>query len=195
MSSAKACPACNVERLEETNECSSLGCSTSTETSLSIVRRGGSVDTVPPPSWVLGPSVHSDPRGGPSLPDQLSFSARRWTVIPRGDTIVSSPDVFSVRHPGCKNGNASLKSGQRVAIWPNFPHEKQTTSVHSRRCCHCRGDCCCRCRCPSSNERNICSSVFGTGSLTSCCNRPIMSDIFGFRPLICHTSKHNERAA
>ena len=144
------------------------------------------------PSWVPGPSVNTDPRGGPALPDRPSFSARRRSVIPRGGIIVNPPDVFSVllRSPSW-NGNASFKSGQRVAVWPDFPQEKQTTSVQSRRACRCRGGCRCHCHCPSSKERNICSSVVGTGgfttaggrfggSLTSCCNSLTMSDISGF---------------
>ena len=135
--------------------------------------------------------MYTDPRGGPALPDQPSFSARRRSVIACGGIIVTPPDVFSVRHPGCKNGNAPLKLGQRVTVCPNFPHEKQTTSVQSRRCCRSRGGCRCRCHCSSNNDRNICSSVFGTGgfttagarfggSLNSCCNRPIISGISGF---------------
>ena len=144
-----------------------------------------------PPSWVPGPSVHTDLRGGPTLTDQPSFSTHRRSVIICGGIIMNPPNVFSVCHPGCKNGNVPLKLVQRVAVWPNFPHEKQTTSVQSRRCCRCRGGCRCRCRCPSSTERNICSSVFATGgfttagarfggSLINCCNCPIMSGISGF---------------
>ena len=113
-----------------------------------------------PPSWVPGPRVYTDPRGGPALPDQPSFSARRRSVIACGGIIVIPPDVFSVRHPGCRNGNAQLKSGQRVTVCPNLPHEKQTTSVQFRRCCRSHGGCRCRCRCPSNNDFNICSSVF-----------------------------------
>ena len=68
------------------------------------------------PSWVPGPSVNTDPRGGPALPDQPSFSVCRRSVVPRGGIIANPPGVFSVRHPGCRNGNASFKLGQRVAV-------------------------------------------------------------------------------
>ena len=118
-----------------------------------------------PPSWVPGPSINTDPRGGPALPDHPSFSARRRSVIACGGIIVPPPDLFTVRHPGCRNGNVSLKSGQHVAVCPDRPHEKQITSVQPRRCCRSRGGCRCRCHCPSNND---------------CCNSSI-SGISGFR--------------
>ena len=133
----------------------------------------------------------TDPRGGPALPDQLPFSARRRSVVTCGGIIENPPDVFSVRQPGCRNANASFKSGQRVAVWSDFPQEKHTTSVQSRRFGHCRGGGRCRWRCPSRKERSICSNVVGTGgpiiaggrlcvSLTSFCISFSTSDTSGF---------------
>ena len=72
----------------------------------------------PPPSWVPGSSVNTDPRGGPALLDHSSFSARRRSVIACGGIIVTPPGLFTVRHPGCNNGNVSLYSLQRVAVCP-----------------------------------------------------------------------------
>ena len=67
-----------------------------------------------PPSWVPGPSVNTDPRGGPALPTRPPGSSvvfpRRRSVIVCGGIIVTPPDLFTVRHPGCRNGNVSLKS-------------------------------------------------------------------------------------
>ena len=128
-----------------------------------------------PPSWVPGSSVNTDPRGRPALPDHSSFSARWWSVIACFGIIVTPPDLFTVRHPGCRNNNVSLKSGQRVTACPDHPHEKRITSVQSRRCCPSRGGYRCRCRCLSNNDFNVCSSVFGTDSLNSCCNRSSIS--------------------
>ena len=133
----------------------------------------------------------TDPRGGPALPGQLAFSTRRRSVVPRGGIIANPPDVFSVRQPGCRNGNASFKFGQRVAVWPDFPQEKHTTLVQSRRVGHCRGGGRCRWRCPSRKERNIYSNVVGTGgpitaggqlcvSLTSFCSSFSTSGTSGF---------------
>ena len=138
-----------------------------------------------------------DPRGRPSLSDQSPFSARRRSIVTRGRIIMKPPSVFSFCHPGCRNGNESLMSGQRVAAWPILPQEKHITSdqsLRSGRCLregHCREGCHCRWRCPSRKEHNICSSVVGTGgftaaggrfsaSLPSCCNSFDMSDISGF---------------
>ena len=122
-----------------------------------------------PLSLVPGPSFNTDPRGEPALPDHSSFSARRRSVIACGGIIVTPPDLFTICHPGCRNGNVSLKSGQRITVCPDRPHEKRITSVQSRRCC----------RCPSNNDFNVCSSVFGTNALNSCCNRSSISGISG----------------
>ena len=108
----------------------------------------------------------TDLRGWPALPDQAPFSARRRSVVPRGGIIANPPDVFSVRHPRCMNGNASSKFGQRIAVWLDFPQEKHTTSVQSRRVGRSRGGSRCRWRCPPRKECNICSSTVGTGGLT-----------------------------
>ena len=44
------------------------------------------------------------------------------------------------------NGKVTSNVGQRVALWPVFPHEKHFTSDQVRRTCRslgpCRGDCC-----------------------------------------------------
>ena len=44
------------------------------------------------------------------------------------------------------NGKVTSNVGQRVALWPVFPHEKHFTSDQLRRTCWslgpCRGDCC-----------------------------------------------------
>ena len=78
-------------------------------------------------------------------------------------------------HPGCLKGNVSLKSGQRVAVCPGRPHEKQINPVMFRRCCRSRGGCRCRGRRPSHNDSNVCSGLFGTDSLNICCNRSSIS--------------------
>ena len=58
-----------------------------------------------PPSWVLGASVNTDPRGGPALSDHPSFSARRRSVNASGGNIVAPPGLSTIRHPGCWKGN------------------------------------------------------------------------------------------
>ena len=105
-----------------------------------------------------------DPRGRPSHSDQSPFSARRRSIVTRGGIIMKPPGVFSFCHPGCRNGNESLKSGQRVAAWPILPQEKHITSdqsLRNGRCFgggRCRESCRCCWRCPSMKERNICYS-------------------------------------
>ena len=128
-----------------------------------------------PPSWVLGPSVNTDPRGGPALSDHPSFYARRRSVNASGGNIVAPPGLSTIRHPGCWKGNVSLKSGQRVAVCPGRPHEKQINPVMFRRCCRSRGGCRCHGHRPSHNDSNVCSGLFGTDSLNICCNRSSIS--------------------
>ena len=127
------------------------------------------------PSWVSGPSVNTDPRGGPVLPDHPSFAARRRSVNASYGNIIAPPGLSTIRHPGCWKGNVSLKSGQHVAVCPGRPHEKQINPVMFRRCCRSRGGCRCRGRRPSHNDSNDCSGLFGTDSLNNCCNRSSIS--------------------
>ena len=117
----------------------------------------------------------ADPGGGPSLPDQPPCSARRRSVVTRGGIIANPSDVFSARQPGCMNGNASFKFEQRVTVCPDFPQEKHTTSVQSRRLGRCRGGGRCRWRCPSWKVCSICSSVVGAGGPITVCGRPCVS--------------------
>ena len=126
-----------------------------------------------PPSWVLGLSVNTDPRGGPS--NHPSFSTRRRSVNASGGNIVAPPGLSIIRHPGSWKDNVSLKSGQRVAVCPSRPHEKQINPVMFRRCCRTCGGCRCRGRRPSHSDSNVCSGLFGTDSLNICCNRSSIS--------------------
>ena len=73
---------------------------------------------------LLGPGAehdHSPERRTPPPPPPGSAAVfgRRRFVVTRGGIIINPPGVFSVRHPGCRNGNDSSKLGQ---------HEKHTTS-------------------------------------------------------------------
>ena len=52
---------------------------------LSVLRDGG--PKCPPPPWIVGSSILSDPRGEPLPSDQSSFSARRRSVAIFGDII------------------------------------------------------------------------------------------------------------
>ena len=63
------------------------------------------------PSWVPGPNMIPDPRGSPPPPlsDQSPFSARRRSIVTRGGIIIKPPGVFSIRHPGCRNGKKLVK--------------------------------------------------------------------------------------
>ena len=134
-----------------------------------------------------------DPRGRPSLSDQSPFSVRRRSIVTRRGIIMKPPGVFFFCHPGCRNGNESLKSGQRVAAWPILPHHVRP--VPPERALFRRWPLSWRLplpwRCPSRKERNICSSLVGTGgftapgcrcggSLTHCCNSFSISDNSGF---------------
>ena len=123
-----------------------------------------------------GPSMITDPGGGPALPDQPPFSTRRWSVVTRSGIIANPAHVFSAPHPGYKNGIiASFKFGQRVAVCPDFPQEKHITSVQSRRFGRCHGGGRCRWRCPSRKVRGICSSVVGAGGPIHAGGRPCVS--------------------
>ena len=121
---------------------------------------GGNSRRCPPPP-PLDPGAEREPL----LPDQPPFSARRRFIATRGGITINPPGVFSARHPSCINGNESFKFGHRVATCPDFPQEKQTTSLQSRQAGRCRCDGCCRWRCSERNERIICSNSVGAGGL------------------------------
>ena len=120
-----------------------------------------------PPSWIPGPNVATDPRGEPLLPDQPPFSAHRRSIATQGGIVIHPPSVFSARHPGCINVNESFKFGHRVAAWPDFPHEKHTTSLQSSLAGRWRCGGRCHWRCPTRYERIICSNSVSAGGLTT----------------------------
>ena len=86
---------------------------------------------VPPSPGIVGSSNITDLRDGPPPPDHFAFSARRRSIALLGDIIIYH--VFSAFHPGNINGKVMSIVGQRVALWPDLPHEKHFTSDKS--CC------------------------------------------------------------
>ena len=126
------------------------------ETSTSIIRRGVAIIGAPPPgSW--GRTLLLIRVANPFPSDQSPFSLRRPSIPTRGEIITKPPGVDSARHPGNINGNDSSRAGQRVAAWPDFPHEKQKTPFQSRlmgRCRVCGLTGCCPERYDRSNFSN-----------------------------------------
>ena len=134
---------------------------------------GSSTRRCPSPG-ILGSNITTDPGGEPLPPDQSPFSVRRRSVATRGEIITKPPGVDSARHPGNMNGNDSSRAGQRVAAWPDFPHEKQTTPFQSRLMGRCRVGGLTGC-CPERYDRNNFSNPTGSGVATAASNRRSMS--------------------
>ena len=111
---------------------------------LSVLRDGGPSCPPPPGSWgrafllireanpSLRISLRFPPAGGPSPSLAISSSNQSMSSRPF--------------QPGNINGKVTSNVGQRVALWPVFPHEKHFTSDQLRRTgrslSSCRGDCC-----------------------------------------------------